>query len=207
MDELELLKKDWQQQKEIFPKLSYKEIYAMLLKKSSSAVRWILIISILEFCFFATVDVIFRLSDGFEEAMTAKESKIAIVGALLSYGVLLFFVFEFYKNYNKIKTTDTVRDLMRTILKTRKTVKMYVFINITVVAVTIFVSIMYVSFFSEGYFVKNIDPRIPVAFYITVAVLVVAFFAIGVGLIYRMIYGVLTRKLKRNYQELEKIDL
>ena len=36
MDELELLKKDWQRGEDQYPKLSYSDIYSMLLKKSSS---------------------------------------------------------------------------------------------------------------------------------------------------------------------------
>lgn len=49
MDELELLKKDWQKDDNNYPKKSYNEIYKMILKKSSSIVKWIFIISILEF--------------------------------------------------------------------------------------------------------------------------------------------------------------
>lgn len=49
MDELELLKKDWQKRERMHPKLSYDEIYSMLWKKSSSIVKWIFIISVIEF--------------------------------------------------------------------------------------------------------------------------------------------------------------
>ena len=44
MDELELLKKDWQKENMTFPKLSYNDIYKMIIKKSSSIVKWIFII-------------------------------------------------------------------------------------------------------------------------------------------------------------------
>ena len=44
MDELELLKKDWQKDDANYPKLTFDEIYKMLLKKSSSIVKWIFII-------------------------------------------------------------------------------------------------------------------------------------------------------------------
>ncbi len=47
MDELELLKKDWQNKEEHLPKnLSYDEIYKMIWKKSSSIVKWIFYISL-----------------------------------------------------------------------------------------------------------------------------------------------------------------
>ena len=49
MDELELLKKDWRQREEHLPRLTYEEIYKMIWKKSSSLVRWIFYISIIEF--------------------------------------------------------------------------------------------------------------------------------------------------------------
>jgi hypothetical protein len=48
MDELEVLKKEWQTREQEFPKLSSKEIYPMLLSKSSSLVKWIFYISIAE---------------------------------------------------------------------------------------------------------------------------------------------------------------
>ncbi len=51
MDELDLLKKDWNKGDSKYPKLSYNEIYKMILKKSSSIVKWIFIISLLEFGF------------------------------------------------------------------------------------------------------------------------------------------------------------
>ena len=52
MDELELLKKDWQQKDEHLPRLSYDEIHTMIWKKSSSIVKWIFYISIIEVALF-----------------------------------------------------------------------------------------------------------------------------------------------------------
>jgi len=49
MKELDLLKKDWQKSGNSFEQISEGEIYKMLHKKSSSVVKWILIVSILEF--------------------------------------------------------------------------------------------------------------------------------------------------------------
>ncbi len=61
MDELELLKKDWQKEDSKYPKLTYNEIYKMILKKSSSIVKWIFIISLLEFVFWTLIS--FGLKD------------------------------------------------------------------------------------------------------------------------------------------------
>ena len=49
MDELELLKRDWQKKDKQLPQLSFDDIYKMIWKKSSSIVKWIFLISIIEF--------------------------------------------------------------------------------------------------------------------------------------------------------------
>ena len=59
MDELEILKKDWQKNQK-FPKLSKKEIYRLLHKKSSSIVKWIFILSIIEFCFWTLISLLMK---------------------------------------------------------------------------------------------------------------------------------------------------
>ena len=49
MEELDLLKKAWKKEECSFDQVSEKDIYGMLHQKSSSIVKWILIISIVEF--------------------------------------------------------------------------------------------------------------------------------------------------------------
>ena len=61
MDELELLKKDWQKDESSYPQLTYNELYKMILKKSSSIVKWIFIISILEFVFWIFISICFEI--------------------------------------------------------------------------------------------------------------------------------------------------
>ena len=61
MDELELLKKDWKKNDDTkYPKLSYNDIYKMILKKSSSIVKWIFIISLLEFALWTIISFAFK---------------------------------------------------------------------------------------------------------------------------------------------------
>ena len=69
MDELELLKKDWQKDDNNYPKKSYNEIYKMILKKSSSIVKWILIISILEFMVLRGTDLFMLLDEKYKKEM------------------------------------------------------------------------------------------------------------------------------------------
>ena len=48
MDELDLLKQDWKKQDANLPNIKAKEIYPLLLKRSSSIVKWIFFISLAE---------------------------------------------------------------------------------------------------------------------------------------------------------------
>ncbi len=65
MDELDLLKKDWKKHDADYPKLTYKEIYKMIHKNSSSIVKWIFIICIAEFLFWGFANLL--IPDSFFE--------------------------------------------------------------------------------------------------------------------------------------------
>ncbi len=130
MDELELLKKQWQTREQELPHLSYSDIYNMLLKKSSSIVKWIFYISIAEILFW-TVLALFvpESSTKFSDDIGLHNILVAI--NVLNYLVFGFFIFLFYRNYRKISTTDSIKELMGNILRTRKTVKYFVIYNVT----------------------------------------------------------------------------
>src|SRR5690606_10162817 len=122
MDELEILKKDWKKNGNVFDQVTEKEIYGMLHKRSSSIVKWILIISVLELLLWTGIS--FLTSDE-SYAKTLENyhlDTIMPIITIINYGVILFFIYLFFKNYKAINTTDTVQKLMQSILKTRKTV-------------------------------------------------------------------------------------
>ncbi|MEL6485319.1 MAG: hypothetical protein AAFP96_10790, partial [Bacteroidota bacterium] len=126
MDELELLKKDWNSKQEHLPKLSYDQIYKMIWKKSSSMVKWIFYISIIEFVFWAAINIIFSDPQSMEELKTMHIYNIMMVLGFLNYAIILYFILKFYLNYKKISVTDSSRKLMKTILKVKQTVTQYV---------------------------------------------------------------------------------
>ena len=96
MDELELLKKDLKNQEKDLPKLSYNELYKMILKKSSSIVKWIFIISVIEFVLWTSIDIIFRLSGKYDEIEFVGLETYTIISSILSYGLLIYFIIKFY---------------------------------------------------------------------------------------------------------------
>ncbi|WP_405207585.1 hypothetical protein [Aquimarina sp. LLG6339-5] len=207
MDELELLKKDWKNQDEALPKLSYNEIYKMILKKSSSMVKWIFIISVLEFIVWSSIDIIVRLTGQYEELEVLGLEGFSMFTTILSYGILLYFMVRFYLNYKNIQTTDSAAVLMKNILNTRKTVKQYVWINISFLAITTLVVITYMAFYTDAYTSKSTDQEVPMYLIIVTSVIVLAIFIGLLALLYRLIYGILTRKLKKNYKELQKLEV
>jgi len=206
MEELELLKQDWKKQEEVLPKLSYTDIYQMMLKKSSSIVKWIFVISILEFLLWASLDIISRVADIRPEKEIQSMETFYTFTLILNYSILIYFIVRFYLNYKKIKATDSTKKLMKNIIRTRKTVKQYIWINISLLAIVTIGIVMYSIFFTEE-FQNNTSETAPAWLFIVIMIIVVGFFVGLVALFYRVIYGILLRRLQNNYKELEKLEI
>ncbi len=202
MKELELLKKDWQKNNQKSPNFSELEIYGMLHKKSSSIVKWILIISVLEFLILRALDV-YSL---FNEQSNQNLKKIHLFEfnnyiTAINFLVLFFFIYLFYKNYKKISTFSSTKQLMKDILNTRKIVKYYVIYNLFLVFITSVIGLFLMFEYSE----KHVDVSFPIIILISVFVpiLIVGLFY----LFYQLLYGILLKKLHKNYNDLKQIDL
>lgn len=204
VDELELLKKDWQQQEETLPHYTKQELYPMLLKKSSSIVKWILIISVIEFLFWIVLNVAFDQSEVNEPFM--KEAGIVTVNNILliiNYLALAYFVVRFYLNYKAIQTTDSAKVLMKNILKARGTVKLYIWFNVAFVFIGSIVVVGIGYHYNPGAFKGASNPLLLVGTLIIILAIVIG----ALLLIYRVIYGRLTRRLKSNYEQLKKLEI
>ena len=215
MDELELLKKQWHRQEEDLPHLSYGDIYKMLLKKSSSIVKWIFFISIGEIIFWTALAFLMpESSQKFTDDIGLHN--VLLVFNILYYVVFAIFIFLFYRNYLKISTTDSVRELMKNILRTRKTVKYYIIYNVVTTCIMLIgINIFY--YFNQDLMLEIMikDNLISAStdkgqfltmFFITQLVLAVLVI-VGILIFYRIIYGILLKRLHSNYQELKKIEL
>ncbi len=206
MDDLDLLKKDWQKL-DNFSQVSEQEIYGMLHKKSSSIVRWLLIISILEFSLWTTLSLVFDSNKYFTD-----EKQIFYLNLIeyFGYGVILAFIYFLYDNYKKISTTETTKQLMVDILKTKKIVQYYVWYNLAMIVMTFFGSFIYVFLLNsknEQLTNKFLDNPTLLLGLIVGLLVVTAIFLALFWLFYKLIYGILLKKLYSNYEELKKIDL
>ncbi|MDO9274740.1 MAG: hypothetical protein Q7T92_04215 [Lutibacter sp.] len=212
MDELEFLKKDWKKQGADFPKLSYNEIYKMVHKKSSSIVKWIFIICVAEFLFWGLI-ALFIPESTFAIYEKFNLKTFLLVTRILSYIVVFVFIYLFYKNYKAISMVDNTGSLMKNILKTRKTVNYYVYYNIALYIV-LSVILNAVMFSHPNILIENMMPAnsdLDSEKFLTVMIVVqIILLAVMIGIIwlyYRIIYGILLKKLNRNYKELESLAI
>lgn len=202
VDELELLKKDWQKQEANLPKFTKKDIYPMLLKKSSSIVKWIFIISMAEFAFWIFMAFGLKFDN---ESISNVESALGnteVISTVIHFSALVFFMAWFYKNYKKIESTDSPRILMRNILNTRKTVKYYIWFNL--------IFLMVGATLAYAMVVNNSPDTIAVENPMLAALAFIAIMALFIGgllIFYRLIYGILLRRLNGNYEELKKLEV
>ena len=204
MDELDLLKKDWKKQEGSFQQISEKEIYGMLHKGSSSIVKWILIISVLEFLFLRLLDLSIFLDDEYSNRM--KEHHIYDFEkfvTIFNFVVLLVFIYYFYRNLKAINSSSSVKKLMQDIINTRKIVKYYVWYNLVLVGITSAIVI-----YSQFMYDKNINHLYDKyqLFFILGGFFFVIIILLLFWLFYRLLYGILMRRLEKNYNELKKID-
>jgi hypothetical protein len=209
MEELDLLKKDWQKNA-AFEQVSEGEIYKMLHMKSSSIVKWIFIISILEILLWTMISVFFN-TDDYLKNTKYEELNVYFEGlTVLNYAVILVFIYLFYKNYVSISTTVSTKQLMKDILKTRKTVQCYVWYNLGMVALSLMIGFFMAFHYNPEVSVlmdKIGDNTKVIVITIGIFTLIIAVFLGIFWLFYRLLYGILLRRLYANYSELKKIDL
>ncbi len=211
MDELELLKKDWQENQK-FPKLSKQEIYALLHKKSSSIVKWIFILSLIEFGFWTVLALFMKDTEAQQRFDSYEMDHIMIPLMVISYLILGYFFITFYKNYKKISSTDSAKLLMKNILKTRKTVKHYVLFNLVFIYISLVIGVWIEMDKNPDFQLitsKFTETNEYLIMYGIVALLTILMMVVLTGILlgfYYLVYGILLKRLKKNYKVLEEME-
>lgn len=207
MEELDLLKKDWKKQTEHQPKLSYDDIDKMIWKKSSSLVKWIFYVSLIELGFgVVSVLLIFIFKP---EAMDNSDTPQWFTWFYyLSSGIVIYFIYKFFANYKKISATSSVKELMQSIITTRKTVKYYVMYSLSAIAITVCVAIPS-GVIAQAGGMEKFTAEATLTKYLLLAVITIVIACLIVLLfygVYYLLYGLLTNKLKKNYTELKQLN-
>ena len=215
MDELDKLKGVWKTQDYSKHKISTTDIYKMLHAKSSSYVKWIFYISIAELSLGLLINIISYFNGSLDESTKLiKETgyyNYFIVATYLSTGVVIYFIYKFYQMFKRIEVSDNTKTLMNTILNTRKIVKQYINFNLIFAFIIIESVLVFgiIKEYSKIAIAKGLPAEIPLKVYILggLAAIVIGVILVGVfWLIYHILYGILLKRLKKNYKELAQLD-
>lgn len=211
MEELELLKKDWNKDKPEHKKLAATDIYPMLHKKSSSIAKTLFYISIAELVFWILVSIIpYFTSESYRkrvESIYTNDTFFTVLN-ILTYGIVILFIYLLFKSHKAISVTDNAKKLMESILKTRKIIKYYVLYNLIIAGISIVAGTLVainqnpelsntVSHFSDK------QKLLGCAIVLGVSIA----FVLIIWLFYRLLYGLLLKRLNRNYNELKKLEV
>ena len=214
MDELELLKKDWKENKsDDFKNYTEKELFAMTKKRSVSIAKWVFIIALLELGFWFLIGYLMPSSSEDKEYYEALNSSPLIKGILYVLGefaVYLPFVFIgslLYLNF-KIRTEENPKKLMAKILLMKKCIQWYIRIFLGEI-VAFFIISMILSFYIESNSLEGteLEELYLFAFVMFIPFLMIIFiFVLFLRFIYHLVYGNHLHKLKQNYEGLSRME-
>lgn len=204
MDELDFLKQHWKKDED-FPKVDKEGIRKMLHNSSSSIVKWIFYISILELL--AGLALNFLLPNDTDinpdsDIVSTLENALSVV----FYIVIAYFIYKFFSSYRSIKNTSNTKVLLRDIIETRKAVDQYIRFNIYYI-ITVSALVTVTMMITDGVFVKPWGEAI---FYVVgISIFMIIAIAILLGLVrfyYKVVYRRLVNKLNKNYEQLVQLD-
>lgn len=207
MDKLDLLKKDWNKGHQNFSKDA---LYKMIHKKSSSIVKFLFYISIGELILWLGINSLqWFYSEDYKNKIetTFGDDSLMYTATIASYAIIILFILLLYRSYKKISVTSNIKTLMENIINTRKIIKYYVSYNL----IMLFVGLIY------GFYVAiHNDPVLSKIFaqyndqqtmkFLLILGLVIAVSLVCVWLFYKLIYGLLIKRLNKNYKELKVME-
>ena len=215
---LDDLKKTWQEH-EVKPKYGNSDILEMLNKKSRNYVKYIFWISIAEFVFFlgVTIFYVFRSEDtnsflsiierlGIEKTEELEKDFEHLYFGLKIVSLLItaFFVLVFYLNYRKIKIESNLKKFILQIIRFRKTVNLFIFTNIfLLVFFTLALTVFIFAILSQQH-IKLDSPTFTGFIIGLVGTTVLSIVLIWVY--YRIVYGIIIRRLGKKLKELQEIE-
>ena len=205
-------KKVWKNQPEEKNKISALEIYKMTQSKSNSIVKWIFIIGLLEFVFWFAINYL-----GTKNGALEPYEKLNLISFIdnfnyFHYVVVVLFLILFYRNFSLISTVDDTKTLMKNILLVRKTVKWYVYYNL--INVVVFSIILNILIFNtpdginilSGINNESFNQEHMMSVFIIAQIVVITIMILILWLFYYLLYGILLKKLNKNYKELTKLN-
>lgn len=201
MDELDLLKSHWQKD-DRFPQIKADEIQRMLHRSSSSIVKWIFIISVLELFAGFVLSLVVTTEDKDHSLLLQMFYAVADV---VFYVVIAYFIYQFFTSFRKIRTTNNAKSLIETIFQSRRHVNNYITFNLYYLFIG-FVVIAGNVGYEKAAEMNGRTLFFFLAAFVIIMTLVGLLFYFLVRLYYRVLYGILLGRLNKNYEELVKLE-
>ncbi|MCW3170554.1 beta-carotene 15,15'-monooxygenase [Chryseobacterium sp. 09-1422] len=216
--DLDSFKKTWQEQA-VVPKYDNEEILQMLNKKSRNYVKYIFWISVIEFVLFTAFGLFYLLQDQETNTFLSSLQKLGVeknnhmqdifdnvylVIKIFTLFVTGYFVVKFYQNYRKIKVEEDLKEFISRIIRFKKTVNAFILINILIVVIVTAALIIFGIYAIQHENNEHSGSSIvafTVSFIISAVLCVLMIWAY-----YRLVYGILIKRLDKNLQQLKEID-
>jgi len=193
MEELELLKNNWNKNTEDFKEYSDQDILGMIKKQSVSVTTTLLIIGLVEVIIWSAYGYIYG------------EFPFIRIGLFaVFFGLIIFW-------FNKIRSGESSLILMKNILNLRKTVFGYAGISFTLIVFDSLINFRgntsdFIRGWKDGKNGTHSDTvNLTTVNYIVFAFILV-FFIYFLYWIYKKTYGKILSDLKKNYKELSKAE-
>lgn len=216
--DLDSFKKTWQEQP-FQEKYDYNEILQMLNKKSRNYVKYIFWISVFEFLFFTLIGLFYIIqgkeSNSFINILTKLGvqrtselentfDNIYLVLKVLSLTITAYFVFKFYQNYKVIKIEENLKKFILQIITFKKTVNAFILINIALLITFTSIFTIFVFYILNTQNVEITNSTL--IGFVAGIIISTVFTVIMVWLYYRVVYGIIIKKLDKNLIKLKAID-
>ena len=216
--DIDKLKNAWQKQ-ETAPRYQDSEISEILNKKSRNYVKFIFWISVAEFALFFILNTsawlrhengdayftqLLQLGINVNERVKATFHNIYFVFKLISLLIILSYVWIFFRQYKKIDVESNLKNFILQIISFKKSVNRFILINI----VFLVIFLLLITLFPIIYIQQN-NISISNSKYAGFIVGIIISGIVCVLLVilyYKLVYGILMKKLSRNLQQLENIE-
>ncbi len=204
--ELDQFKSDWKNLK-VDKKYSNKEIFSMLKRKSTSAVRWIFLLSVIELVLGVVALSFIGFSQYHKDTVKALgDWSIPYEGLMIiAYIITFYFIYKFFIAFKKIKVESSVQALSKQIINFRKTVMQYIYFNLGMgLIITPFAIARTLGMLNPEDQEKLQDPNTFWAFVLMVVLVVIIYF-VFIVLYFYLVYGTFLRRLKNNLIALKEV--
>lgn len=212
------IKKTWQEQK-VQPKYGNSDILEMLNRKSRNYVKYIFWISIAEFLFFLGMNILYVFKSeesnsffnilkrlGIEKTLKLQADFEQLYFAIKIVSLLMTatFVYLFYKNYEKINIEANLKKFILQIIRFKKTVNAFILSNI--VLLVLFMTVLTLFIFMEINAQNITLSQSKLLVFFVGLIFSMVLMIILILLYYRLVYGIIMKKLGKNLQQLKEIE-